>query len=84
MNATRRHFLKKTGLVIAAAAITTTGLVTLTAQRPARNLRLVPVAGEYYSQGMLKMMQTKRFATISAAMRTVKNPRLRFAIERVV
>jgi hypothetical protein len=30
---------------------------------------------------MLKMMETRRYATIAAAMRAVKNPRLRFAIE---
>lgn len=65
----------------AAAAVTTTGLVTLAAQRSPRSLRLVPVEGEFYSPGMLKMMQNKRFPTMSAAMRAVKNPRLRFAVE---
>ncbi len=81
MNATRRHFLKSTGVWAAAAALSGAGIVTLAARRSPRNLRLVPVEGEFYSPGMLNMMQTKRFATISAAMRAVKNPRLRFAIE---
>jgi hypothetical protein len=81
MNATRRHFLKSTGMWAAAAAITTSGLVTLASQRSPRSLRLVPVDGEYYSPGMLKMMQTRRFPTMSAAMRAVKNPRLRFVVE---
>jgi len=68
-------------MLAAAAAVTATGLVTLAAQRSPRSLRLVPVEGEFYSPGMLKMMQTKRFPTMSAAMRAVKNPRLRFAVE---
>lgn len=83
MNATRRHFLKRTSLLVAAAAVGSSGLVTLIPQQTSGSFRLVPVDGEFYGQGILNIMQTKRFATIAGALRAVKNPRLRFVIEHV-
>jgi len=39
------------------------------------------VPGEFYSKGLLERMQRERFSTLADALRAVRNPKLRFAVE---
>ena len=81
MQAARRNFLKNATLLVAGAAISGPAIFRA-ASKPGRVLvRLTPVAGEYYGPALTAMMAQARFDTPLAAIRAVKNQRVRFALE---
>ena len=83
MKNTRRQFLQKTSLVLGSStvALAIPSVVSVLGRLEGKRLKLIPLPGEYYSKGLLERMQRERFATVAEAMRAVRNPKLRFAVE---
>lgn len=83
MHVARRKFLTNASLLMASAVISG-GMLKKMAQSPADGLiRVMPVTGEHYGPAMLELMAERRFTTPQAAIRAVKNQRVRFALEVV-
>lgn len=81
MQIERRKFLKSTGLLLATTAVAGTGVLGFVNRVDSRKLKLAPVSGEYYSEGLLALMQRERFVSPAEALRAVRNQNVRFAIE---
>lgn len=83
MSNTRRQFLRKTSLILGSStlALAVPSVVGVLGRLDGRRLKLIPLPGEYYSKGLLERMRRERFSTVAEALRAVRNPKLRFAVE---
>jgi len=85
MQVSRRTFINQAGVWLAGASVAGGGLLGLAGKVASGSSKvcLAPVRGEFYSAGMQAFMKKARFNDPQAAIRAVRNRRVRFALEVV-
>ena len=80
MQASRRQFIRTGTAAVGAAVLGGGGALVLNSIESGL-IKLTPVAGEIYSDGMLKFMSEARFDRPAAALAAIRSQRVRFALE---
>ncbi len=80
MQASRRNFIGTSTAAIGAVVLGGGGALVLKTIDSGL-IRLTPIAGEIYSDGMLKFMKEARFDRPAAALAAIRSQRVRFALE---
>lgn len=76
---TRAQFVKTLGCGVIALSLG--GIAAAVAAKPAKFVRIVPIAGLSYSPAFLELCRSHRFESVRHALRSVRDPELEFDLE---